>query len=174
MDAWSPASKPLRPPITRCMLELLHEGLDPLVLLHACVLSAADRGFWGQVHLREFFAATEQKFDPRWVPKVLDLGIASAVDGSRGLHLFYTKTKWYVGEDITLVRQCSSSNPIASLSNHLTMNDVPFHLPLFSFRVGLSWCFLTKRCFLCICNNIWSGSGIPHTTGHSFCIGSTT
>ncbi|KAH7337172.1 hypothetical protein B0J17DRAFT_528810, partial [Rhizoctonia solani] len=32
---------------------------------------------------------------------------------------------------------------------------------------------VTKEEFLCCFNKIWGAKGIPHITGHSFCIGST-
>ncbi|KAH9924119.1 hypothetical protein B0H21DRAFT_701128 [Amylocystis lapponica] len=175
VEALAPKGRPPRPPVTREMLEALHDDLDANEPENACILAAADIAFWTQSRLGELFSTAKASYDPQRVPARSHLSIPSSLHGSRRLHYPYTKTKKYSGDDAIITRQVGSSDPISSLQHHLVRNDMPANFPLFAFRAGDGGCIcLTKKHFLRVCNGVWRLRGIPHTTGHSFRIGGTT
>ncbi|KAG2748063.1 hypothetical protein P692DRAFT_201663971, partial [Suillus brevipes Sb2] len=65
-------------------------------------------------------------------------------------------------------------DPIRALELHLSLNTFDDHLPLFCYISPSGIRCLTRRRFMSRCNSVWSASGIPNTTGHSFRIGGTT
>ena len=73
-----------------------------------------------------------------------------------------------------LCRQHFDVDPLAALSTHLSINNPPADLPLFSFVCGSSFRVLSRSRFLAHCNEIWTPLGFPSITGHSFRIGGTT
>ena len=89
------------------------------------------------------------------------------------LHLPHTKTHYH-GQDVILVDQHTPINPISLLRNQLHINNVSYNNHIFSYASADGMVSLTKGCFLCWCNEIWSALGYPRTTGHSFWIGGTT
>ena len=170
----APPKKPLRPPVTRFMIELLFQKLDPTSSEDVCVLCGAAVAFWCQNRLGELFAASSRTFDPKLVPKRCDLGPSSALNGSLPLHLPYTKVAGFRGEDVRALHQLGTSDPVAAIHHHLLVNRVPENLPLLSYCTALGWTYMTKTHFLAICNRVWIKAGIPSAVGHSFRIGGTT
>lgn len=170
----APPSKPARPPVTREMLEALHTHLSPEIPLHAAVLGAADTAFWAQARLGELLNKEENQFDAKTTLKREDLRAPSQDNDTVTLNFPFTKTKGFAGDKAIITRQRGASDPIHALRTHLTINPVPGHLPLFSFRTEDRWKCLTKTRFLRVCNEVWSQAGFQHTTGHSFRIGGTT
>lgn len=166
-------SKPPRPPVTRDMLQALYNNLDRTSPQDICILACASVAFWGQARLGELLLESALPVpNPLPVPSPSD--VRSNTMASITMTLPHTKVKKWTGEEITLTQQLDASNPVQALDLHLSINKLPPHLPLFSFRVGLETRVLTKQHFLSACNNIWSKSGLPRYTGHSFRIGGTT
>ena len=89
------------------------------------------------------------------------------------IHLPHTKTHRH-GQEVVLVDQCIPINPIALLTRHLRVNDIPHETLLFSYGTTHGFSPLTKSTFLRRCNEIWHPLGYPRTTGHCFRIGGTT
>jgi hypothetical protein len=162
----------VRPPVSIRALSILAKNLDHHNPLDAAVFACACTAFWGQCRLGELLP-TKQALDPTSLP------LRRAVRHSPGdsdtwiLRLPATKTNRQ-GQDVALVRQRGTINPLRALHNHLQLNKNPIHLPLFTFKTGNTYQTLTKRAFLNRCNRIWSLCGQPTVTGHSFRIGGTT
>lgn len=170
----APEGKPPRLPITREMLEILTEHLDPSRPDHACAIGLACVALWSQSRLGELTSSNAHSFDNKRVFRRTHLGTKISSRGSILLNYPWTKTKGFVGEQAILNRQKGPTDPIAALKQHLTINDVPKNLPLFSYHVPAGWQCMTKTKLLQICNAVWSVHGIPRITGHSFRIGGTT
>lgn len=107
VENMSPAdsSRPPRPPITVDMLRLLHDNLNMENPLDVSVYAAAVVAFWCQCRLGELFSTTERHFDPRLVPLFKNLKPPCTPAGSRLLHLPFTKTAGFKGEDSFVGRQ---------------------------------------------------------------------
>lgn len=168
------STQPARPPVTYDMLLLLHQHLDAKDPLHTVALCAANCSFWGQAWLGELLSTCEGLFDPAMQPAVSNLFPPSTTGGSHKLHVPFTKTTGCKGADIVLCKQLGMTDLIASLDNHLDVNQIPTNYPLFSFKKGTGHIALTKRKFLNLCNSVWTNFGFPTFTGHSFHIGGTT
>ncbi|KAF7365423.1 putative reverse transcriptase domain protein [Mycena venus] len=145
------SKRPVRPPVTAAMVDILGEELD-----HNDPLDSASSNADAS-------------------PTVADLKPPSTSAGSRELHLPWTKTKGKHGDDAMLCKQRIPSDPINAVNHHLQVNRIPANLPLFSYRNtnGHLIC-LTRKKFLQRCNEIWSRHGFPAYSGHSFRIGGTT
>lgn len=174
VQALAPPAKPLRPPVSLAMLEALHHSLDRFHPLHACVLALASTAFWSPSRLGEFCTTSSLSYNPKRTPARQDLGSVSSRTGSCKLHLPYTKTKRYAGDDVLVVRQDGPSDPISALQQHTLVNKMPAHVPLFSYLHEGRWRCLTKRTFMDVCNAVWMAQGYGRLTGHSFRIGGTT
>lgn len=170
----APPSQPPRPPVTREMLNALHEHLPTSSPMNACILAAADVAFWTQCRLGELLSARTGTFNSDLIPLRQHLGLPSTRQGSRGLHLPWTKTKKSQGDDTVVLRQRGPCDPVAALDRHLRLNNVPRKSPLFSYRHGAGWRYLTKQQLVRACNTVWSKAGHAHVPGHSFRIGGTT
>lgn len=170
----APEGKPPRLPITRHMLELLASHLDHSKPDQACALALACAAFWSQSRLGELTSTRAHSFDEKRVFKRSHLGNKITAQGTIILNYPWTKTKGFTGEQSILNRQQGATDPIAALENHLKVNDIPAHLPLFSFHVASGWQCMTKAKLLHICNAVWTTHDIPRITGHSFRIGGTT
>jgi hypothetical protein len=166
--------RPKRPPITLDMLILLYEHLDLNDSLDACCWAAAVVAFWGQVRLGELLSKWQSKYIPGVIPTPSDLDHHPANVDTIKLHLPFTKTKGKRGETIYICPQNGCSNPLPALTNHLLINKIPDHLPLFSYHSHKGLLALTSRKLLARCNSIWSQHGLPSCSGHSFRIGGTT
>ncbi|KIJ11551.1 hypothetical protein PAXINDRAFT_164085 [Paxillus involutus ATCC 200175] len=140
-----------RPPITHSMLLLLANHLDVMSPFDNCCFTAACFAMLAQSHLLPPFN----------------------LNSSCKCHLPFTKVAKSPGEDIVICRQCGSSDPIATVENHLLVNAIPPNLPLFSFLSPHGWQYFTKKKLLTCCNSIWSLAGISSATGHSFHISGT-
>ncbi|EEB94892.1 hypothetical protein MPER_06223, partial [Moniliophthora perniciosa FA553] len=81
-----------RPPVLIGMLEELHTDLDKSSGEDACILAAADTGFYGQIRLGEILseASYPSNYNATTLPVIHDL---SRVDGGRSYLLFMPKTK---------------------------------------------------------------------------------
>jgi hypothetical protein len=171
------STNPPRPPVTLRMLELLHEALNNKNPEDCAILAAASTAFWAQLRLGEILGTSSTTFDQNSLPSRGDLGTAISRVGSRSLHLPRTKTNQTRGESVVITKQAHRVDPIAALNLHLHINQgLPAKSNLFAFRLPESGHtrILTRKRFLARCNTIWSRSGIPRTTGHSFRIGGTT
>jgi hypothetical protein len=150
------------------MLEILAAELDPSKPDHVCALAAACVAFWSQSRLGELLSPRANSYDPRRTFRRIYLGRTISSQGSCTLDYPWTKTKGFAGDKSVLSRQQGISDPIAALEAHLRLNDIPEHLPLFSFAVPTGLQYLTKKRLLLICNTVWISHGIPKVTGHSF------
>ncbi|KAJ7512573.1 hypothetical protein B0H11DRAFT_2151964 [Mycena galericulata] len=164
-----------RPPVTAAMLDILEAELNHDDPSDAAVFAAACCAFWGQARLGEILSNAQGSFKAGTIPTAADLKPPSTRAGSRVLRLPYTKTKGARGDDAMLCRQSCPSDPIRAVENHLSVNDIPPDMPLFSFRDkrGKLLC-LTRKKLLARCNEIWTRHGFPARTGHTFRIGGTT
>ena len=166
--------KPVRPPVTRNLLNYLSQDLDLSNPLDAAVYGCATSATWGQARLGELLSETQSSFDPSFTPTVSNLLPSSTPAGSRMLHLPNTKTTGKKGANIMICRQYVGADPIEALENHLRVNKIPQDLPLFSYHTHSGIICLTKKKFLHRCNSIWRNHSLPSITGHSFRIGGTT
>jgi integrase len=166
--------KPLRPPMTLSKLLALLEGFDHNAPLDAAVFFAASAAFYGQLRLGEIFATREREMDMTRIPSLQNVRPPN-VNGSRRIHLPYTKVAKDKGEEVILCRQHHPTDPIAAFENHLRVNNLSPANALASFRSkDGSIRLLTKSRFLKRCNEIWVRAGLARSTGHEFRIGGTT
>ncbi|KAF8895591.1 hypothetical protein BD779DRAFT_1668836 [Infundibulicybe gibba] len=164
-----------RPPVTLSMIRVLHDSLDPLNGLDACVLAAATTAFWAQARLGELLSPSAKYVDFSRIPRLSDLHRPSTTAGSRKLHLPCSKVAGVHGEDIFVCRQNGRSDPIAALTRHISCNRLTADLPLFAYDIGGGrHLALTRSKFMARCNEIWTRHGWPKLTGHCFRIGGTT
>jgi len=156
------------------MLSTLALHLDLSDLLDACCLAAACFALWRQVHLGEILSSWKKSFKPLSIACHHHLSCPFNANSSHKCHLPFTKISKSCGEDIVICRQNNFSNPISTISIHLSINQVLANLPLFSYHSEKGWHCLTRKRFLACCNSIWSFHNIPTTSGHSFHIRGTT
>ena len=164
---------PPRPPITIKMLTQLIERLDLTSPLDVAVAACAVTAFWGQCRLGELLPSTLAVLLSIPFPTRSHFKRSLRNPHSCILHLPRTKTHRH-GQDVVLVDQHPSVNPISLLKMHLRTNIVPNDAHIFSFRSPQGLKSLTKPMFLQRCNEIWQPLGYPRTTGHCFRIGGTT
>ncbi|KII91421.1 hypothetical protein PLICRDRAFT_173273 [Plicaturopsis crispa FD-325 SS-3] len=174
VHALAPKGRPPRPPVTSAMLEVLARELDLAVPMDACVLAAATSALWGQARLGELFSPWANSFDGGYIPMRSSLSEPTTEDGSRPLHLPWSKTRKSNGDIIMICRQNGASDPIDALENHLLVNNPPPNIPLFSFKSKSGFTCLTKKRLLLVCNRIWAAHGFVRFQGHGFRIGGTT
>jgi hypothetical protein len=168
------SKRPLRPPVSWEMLQILDRELDHNDPEDSCVLACALVATSSQAHLGELLPICASKHNPSKHPSVSDLQPPSTAAGSRALHLPTSKTTGQAGATIFLCSQNDSSDPNNALNTHLQINSPPRHYPLFSHRLRDGYVALTRRRFLTRCNFIWSKYNLPYITGHCFRIGGTT
>ncbi|PBK92711.1 hypothetical protein ARMGADRAFT_1104259 [Armillaria gallica] len=160
LDKQAPAdSKQIkRPPITKEMLDMLHEELDLEDPRDITIFALATMAFYAQVQLGELVPDRQDKmlFDAKAHPTGKNLAKPHTIHGSRILHLPHTKMEQVKGEDILLSKQNGCTDPIDALNNHIFQNDIQNNTPLASFKEGRSKrkC-ITKNAMLKWCNNIW-------------------
>jgi integrase len=166
--------KPPRPPMSIAKISSLMKATNMHEPLDAAVIFAASAAFYGQLRLGELFATNEKKPEFKRIPSLSDV-FPPNKNGSRRIHLPYTKVAKEKGEEVILCRQYHRTDPIAALENHLRINNLSPSDPLCSFRQSdRSLRTLTKSHFLKKCNEIWIRDGLRHSTGHEFRIGGTT
>ena len=165
--------RPPRPPVNAKMISELVQRLDPNSPLDAAVAACATTAFWGQCRLGELLPTTSSA--SLSTPFPIHSGFRRSLRNPHScvLHLPRTKTHYH-GQDIVLVDQCASINPISLLKKHLHLSSVPHDAHIFSFSSTHGLSPLTKPVFLQRCNEIWQSLGYPRTTGHCFWIGGTT
>ena len=168
------SKRPLRPPVSWEMLEILVRELDQENPEDICVLACALAATSGQARLGELLPPSMFIHDPSRHPSVSDLQPPVTAGGSRALKLPHTKTTGKSGDTIFLCSQNDCTNPNNVIDKHIKINDLPLHYPLFSYRYHGGYAALTRRRFLRRCNDIWSQYGLPTFTGHCFRIGGTT
>jgi hypothetical protein len=167
------SKRPPRPPINAKMISQLVERLDPNSGLDAAVAACAATAFWGQCRLGELLPSSSAVLLSTPFPTRADFKRSSRNTQSCTLHLPRTKTHRH-GQDIVLVDQCATVNPISLLKKHMHLNTVPNDAHIFSYLSPEGLISLTKPIFLQRCNTIWQHLGYPRTTGHCFRIGGTT
>lgn len=175
-DRMTPASsvRPLRPPVTQEMLDLLCTSLDPSVPLFAAVLAAACFVYWGQCRLGEALPESLTRFSATHHPTPSCLRPCTASGRSHICHLPSTKCAVTAGKDVFLSAQRGPSNSLAALDNQLSVNRPCADAHLFGYADSGGFVPLTKRKFLAICNAVWAPRGFPSISGHCFRIGGTT
>ncbi|TFK16866.1 hypothetical protein FA15DRAFT_606225, partial [Coprinopsis marcescibilis] len=165
--------RPLRPPLNACMVNLLIHNLELDQPLNAAVAACASVAFRGQCCLGELLRTLSHNTADSRIPRCHNL--RQSLRNSKSWILCLPETKiCRQGENVILVQQTSTSNPLLLLPNHLKNNPMPGSINLFAYNSQRGVKNLTKRCFLDWCNEIWGAHGIPRITGHSFCISSTT
>jgi hypothetical protein len=168
------SKRPLRPPVSWEMLDLLTKHLDYNDPEDICVLACALVATSGQARLGELLPTCTTKHDPSQQPSVFDLQPPSTAAGSRALHLPTSKTSGHAGATIYLCSQTDCSDPTGPLNIHLKINSPPPDYPLFAYRSNGGYVALTRRHFLGRCNEIWARNGLTPVSGHCFRIGGTT
>ncbi|KAF7334413.1 putative reverse transcriptase domain protein [Mycena venus] len=153
----SSSKRPMHPPVSATMVDILGEELNHEDPFDSCVYGTAAPSSAAASPLLRIFS--------HHVPR----------RARAGLHLPWTKTKGKKGDLAMLCRQFVPSDPVQAVENTISVNNIPADQPLFSYRTknGGLIC-LTRRKFLKRCNEIWSRHGFPAFTGHSFRIGGTT
>ncbi|KII86881.1 hypothetical protein PLICRDRAFT_114194 [Plicaturopsis crispa FD-325 SS-3] len=174
VHALAPKGLPPRPPVTSDMLVILAQELDLSSPLDVCVLAAATSSLWGQARLGELFSPWANSFDGGYIPLRSSLGGPTTEDGSRPLHLPWTKTRKAAGDVIMICRQNGASDPVDALERHLLVNNPPANIPLFSYKSEAGFTCLTRKRLLLVCNRIWEKHGFVRIQGHCLRIGGTT
>ena len=164
---------PPRPPINAKMISQLVHRLDLNSPLDSAVAACATIAFWGQCRLGELLPSSLSSLLSVPFPTRSDFRRSVRNPQSCTLHLPCTKTHRH-GQEVVLVDQCLSMNPISLLENHFRVNNMPEDTHIFAYASHDGFSSLTKPVFLQRCNEIWKLLGYPHTTGHCFRIGGTT
>ena len=165
--------RPPRPPVNAKMISQLVQHLDLNSPLDVAIAACATTAFWGQCRLGELLPSSHSASLSPSFPIRSSFRRSTRNPQSCVIHLPRTKTHHH-GQEIILVDQCIPINPIALLTRHLRVNDIPRDSLLFSYTTAQGFIPLTKSIFLRRCNEIWHPLGYPHTTGHCFRIGGTT
>ena len=164
---------PPRPPINARMLSQLVDALDLKSPLDIVIAACTTTAFWGQCRLGELL--------PAFLAAISHNPLLMSADFKRSihnpqlclLHLPRTKTHHH-GQDVVLVDQNHTINPIALIKKHFCINNVPSQSFIFSFMTAGGPSYLTKAIFLHRCNTIWQQLGYLRIAGHCFRIGGTT
>ena len=173
MHAPGHSRRPPRPPVNARMISQLLEHLDPASPLDVAVAACATTAFWGQCRLGELLPSSLKPRRLSLVPARSDFKRSLRNPHSFILRLPCTKTH-SCGQDVVLVSQRPPLNPISSLRQHFSINNMPNDAHIFSYTSTDGFIALTKPIFLQRCNEIWHALGYPRTTGHCFRIGGTT
>ena len=164
--------RPLRPPVTKSMINALLSGLNLESPLDTAVAACAATAFWGQCRLGELLAPSNTDLTTSQRPACSHL---TRGQKSTSFTLILPQTKTHRrGESVVIAAQNCPSNPLPLLQHHLSINNLPQDFPLFAYSSPSGPTVLTKSLFLARCNDVWSTFGYPRTTGHSFRIGGTT
>ena len=165
--------RPPRPPVNAKMIAQLVQQLDRDSPLDVAVAACAATAFWGQCRLGELLPISSTAVPPSPLP--IRSGFKRSIRNPQSciLHLPRTKTHRH-GQNIVLVDQRASVDPISLLKRHLRINNVPNAAHIFAYSTENGHTSLSKATFLRRCNEIWQLFGYPHTTGHCFRIGGTT
>ena len=164
--------RPLRPPVTKSMINALISGLNLESPVDVAVAACATTAFWGQCRLGELLASSNSDLTTSQRPARSHLTRGRK---STTFTLLLPQTKTHrQGESVIIAAQDCPSNPLPLLQHHLSINNLTQDFPLFTYSSPSGPTVLTKGLFLARCNDVWSAFGYPKTTGHSFRIGGTT
>ncbi|EIN05546.1 DNA breaking-rejoining enzyme, partial [Punctularia strigosozonata HHB-11173 SS5] len=166
--------RPPRLPVTRNLLRILRANLDLADPVDMAVFAAVCVAFWGQCHLGELLPPSTTRAASKRSPHRASLTPPSPTSPSYVIHLPSTKTRFSQGEDVVILRQRGSSDPIRALRHHLFWNNPAESDHLFVYKTSFGTRPLTRRFFMKKCNAVWIEAGLPRLTGHSFRIGGTT
>jgi hypothetical protein len=86
----------------------------------------------------------------------------------------WTKTTGTDGATIHLIEQNYPFDPLQAIYRHFHTSNLLASTLFCKYHTDKSTLVLDKTTFTDMCNAVWSKHGIPHITGHSFRIGSTT
>ena len=162
-----------RPPVNANMILQLVQWLDLDSPVDVAIAAGAATAFWGQCRLGELLPPNLSPDSIIFLPVRSDFKRSLRNPHSCILRLPRTKTHPH-GQEVVLVDQQATIDPISLLKRHLRVNNVPNNAYIFSFRTDRGLTPLTKSVFLRRCNEIWHALGYPKTTGHCFRIGGTT
>ncbi|PPR06414.1 hypothetical protein CVT24_002553, partial [Panaeolus cyanescens] len=180
LSAPDSSSRPPRPPISLSMLIRLLKRLNLRDPFDAAVAACASTAFWGQCRLGELLPRSSNVTHSSSIPTRSHLTCSASKSRppqSFNLHLPQTKTN-RLGQTVTILPRDDASNPLPLLQNHLFVNHLPIHVPLFSYcpknHASPHTRILSKPAFLARCNAILNPLGYKRISGHSFRIGGTT
>ena len=162
-----------RPPVNAIMILQLVHRLDLDSPVDVAIAAGAVTAFWGQCRLGELLPSNLSPSSTAFLPVRSGFRRSLRNPHSCILHLPRTKTHSH-GQDVVLVEQHATIDPISLLKRHLRINNIPNDAYIFSFRTDQGLTPLTKSFFLRRCNEIWHPLSYPKTTGHCFRIGGTT
>jgi len=165
--------RPPRPPVNANMISQLIQRLNLNSPVDIAVAACAATAFWGQCRLGELLPANRSPSSIDLLPIRAGFKRSLRNPHSCVLHLPRTKTHAH-GQEVVLVDQHATIDPISLLKRHLRLNNIPGNAHIFSFATDEGLTPLTKSSFLRRCNSIWHPLGYPRTTGHCFRIGGTT
>lgn len=166
-----------RRPVTKEMMDVLNEALDPSDRKDNAIGFHADAGFLGQIRLGEILPTNSNPdtFKSDCFPVGEDIHPAHSTHGSFSFHLPKTKTEQVHGEDVSLCKQGGKTDAVNSKNLHVHTNKIDKTTPVASYLLpNGERKILTKKEFLKRCNEIWVKKGYKKVTGHSFRIGGTT
>jgi hypothetical protein len=162
-----------RPPINATMLDQLVQHLNLDDPLDVAVAACATTAFWGQCRLGELLPSSIAALHSTPFPTRAGFKRSKRNPLACVILLPQTKTHSH-GQEVILVDQRDTINPITLLKRHLRINNIPSDTHLFAYSTPSGFSSLTKSRFLRRCNSIWHSLGYPRTTGHCFQIGGTT
>ncbi|KZS94990.1 hypothetical protein SISNIDRAFT_400278, partial [Sistotremastrum niveocremeum HHB9708] len=174
--------RPLRPPVTPHMLDLLHRGLDLTRSFDRAVFAAALVAFWGQCRLGDFLPAASTGWNADYFPARRHFygkpSVAKLPDSPDMIHILFlpsTKTHYRTGETVVLTEQIAPLDPATAVKAILPLELVSANSPLFAY-IGTRGdvAALSAGAFMSRCNEIWRAAGKGTVTGHCFRIGGTT
>lgn len=171
----SPGSSRSSPrlPVTASMILQLVQRLDLNSPVDVAIAACAVTAFWGQCRLGELLAPNLSPLSILLLP--VRSGFKRSLRNPHSCILRLPRTKTHPhGQEVVLVDQCATIDPISLLKRHLRVNNVPNEAYIFSYASENGLTPLTKSLFLRRCNEIWHPLGYPKTTGHCFRIGGTT
>ncbi|EIN07606.1 hypothetical protein PUNSTDRAFT_70253 [Punctularia strigosozonata HHB-11173 SS5] len=160
-------------PINQKMLRILRVGLDLSDNVNMAVFAAACVAFWGQCRLGELLPSLTTPAAAKRNLSHADITFPTPASPSHVIHLPSMKVRFSQGEDVVILHQRSSSDPIGALRHHLYWNKPGSDDHLFAYRTTCSICPLTRCFFMRKCSTIWSQASLPRFMGHLFRIGGT-
>jgi hypothetical protein len=153
------------------MLEILTFHLNLACPLYICIFTFALVTFWTQCCLGEMLSHTQTSFkSPHKVPCLTDLFAPLTYSGLCKLFLPKIKAMGFKGAHTFITAQYGNTNPIPALT--ITSLSTPHLLTIHFSHIVLAED--TSHKFFAQCNKIWSIYRPPTSTGHCFCIRSTT
>ncbi|KAK4698856.1 hypothetical protein P7C70_g7412, partial [Phenoliferia sp. Uapishka_3] len=190
LEALQPPGMKIREPVTiedvtHYISQLDVSGENPRPI-HVCLQSCVLTSFAAMARLGETTSEKRAAVAKGKSPTIDDVKFIFG-DESTGtpahaiIHLPFDKVKGAAGRDLTILQQTSSPelNPLAALVRHISVNDPPPGLHLFSYRTDKDpneWVQLTKSFALQHFNEILAKADPPRGpyNGHAFRAGGAT